>query len=174
MLNKRIIGTEVLRHFAKRGKIMMQITNAIKMTVMDIHKQYLQADKKLRNYAKSGEEKQSNWLNSLAEIRQEEENKKGKININNPKEKRYPKILTSTELKKLKMEEELQNSHKRIKFAIKGTSTDGVTMVILSEIDGSSQECTTQNAITDALIKAHTQKYQGAWDNPPFNTQSRI
>ena len=65
------------------------------------------------------------------------------------------KMLTSTELKKLKMEEESRNSHRRIKFAIKGTLTDRVTMVISSEIDGPSQECTTQNNITDALIKTH-------------------
>ena len=48
-------------------------------------------------------------------------------------------------------------------------STDGVTMVISSEIDGPSKECTTQYEITDALIKAHIRKYQAAWQNPPLN-----
>ena len=42
-------------------------------------------------------------------------------------------------------------------------------MVISSEIDGPSEECTTQNKITDALVNAHIRKYQAAWQNPPLN-----
>ena len=70
--------------------------------------------------------------------------------------------MTSTELKKLRTEEESRNSHKQIKSSIKGPSTDGVTMVILTEIDGPINECTTQTDITDALIKAHKRKYKAA------------
>ena len=49
------------------------------MSKQDIHKQYINADKALWNYTKSGEEKRSNWLYQLAEIRQEEENKLRKV-----------------------------------------------------------------------------------------------
>ena len=82
------------------------------MSAQDIHKHYINADKALRNYAKSGEEKRSNWLYQLAEIRQEEENKLRKVKYEKSQSTKKPKvILTSTELKKLKMEEESRNSH---------------------------------------------------------------
>ena len=90
-LNKWVISTEVLRRFAKQGKVKTRITDAIKMKEIDIHKQYLKADKKLRNCAKSGKEKRSNWLNRLAEIRQEEENKMRNNKYKQSKSRKLPK-----------------------------------------------------------------------------------
>ena len=40
----------------------------------EVYKQNIKADKALCNYTKSGKGKRSNWLNRIAEIRQEEEN----------------------------------------------------------------------------------------------------
>ena len=41
-------------------------------------------------------------------------------------------------------------------------------MVISSEIDGPSHECTTQHEISKALKKVHKRKYTAAWGNPPL------